>query len=305
MSAQNTTTTAGSSPLSAVHYENDVTFFSSFLDPYLKYGSGYFAHEGEGFEAAGVRMLDRAIDQAGLIAGRPARVLDVGSGWGSMFRRMKDRGVALEYDQINPSSVQRAHIAEHIGAARSTHEGVLETATVPEGAYDAVFLSDSFCHLSHKGAMLAKLARALAPNGRIVLQDTFFATEELFDRHRAAKTTRFIQSEVFGYAEIVPLEWLVRDAGAAGMRVAMLEEVTQHYHRTVAAWIAHLASLDAARFPLRDSTIRMLRLGAASMGYTTGHYFVVLAPRDSSRRGLEKTLKVLRGGGRSEERQGG
>ncbi len=64
--------------LSAVHYENDVAFFASFLDPYMKYGSGLFA-EGDDFEAASVRMLDRAIDQAGLAPGARARAC---STWG-------------------------------------------------------------------------------------------------------------------------------------------------------------------------------------------------------------------------------
>jgi cyclopropane-fatty-acyl-phospholipid synthase len=296
---------------SAKHYENEVSFFQGFLDRYLKYGSGYFA-PGDTFEEASVRMLDRAIDAARLPArvdaSGKARVLDIGSGWGSVFRRLGERlGSGLEYHQVNPSSVQRQFIADAIGTASWTHDAGLESAVLGEHTYDAVFVHDSYCHLKDKRAMLTKLAAALAPGGRIVLQDTFFASEEVEEQHRATRTTKFIQDDVFGFAEILAVPSLVRDASAAGLRVVSLEDVSEHYTQTVAAWLARLGSLDPAQFPLRDRTMRMLRQGGACMGYTTLHYLAVLAPHEASRQALKETLKAFRaserGNGARQERQ--
>jgi cyclopropane-fatty-acyl-phospholipid synthase len=282
-------------PPSAKHYQHEVLFFQSFLDPYLKYGSGYFAGD-DGIDEASVRMLDRAIGYANVLERRgKAVVLDVGSGWGSLHRRLLERtGGAIEYHDVNPSEAQRMYAADAIGSPAWTHRAELESAELPARRYDAVFLHDSFCHLSDKRTMLAKIAAALRPDGRVVVQDTFFGSEELWLQHRAAPTTRFIQEEVFGFAEILPLDALVRDAAAAGLHPTLIEDVTDHYRRTVAGWLARLDAPNDSRFAERDRTVRMLRRGAACMGYSTRHYLAVLAPQDSSFESLKRSLRSLR-----------
>jgi cyclopropane-fatty-acyl-phospholipid synthase len=128
----------------------------------------------------------------------------------------------------------------------------------------------------------------------VIIQDTFFASQEHFERAREAKTTRFIQEDVFGFAEILPVDALIRDAASSGLRVALLEDVSEHYKRTVAAWLERLHMLDGLRFPLRDATMRMLRQGGSCMGYSTLHYLAVLAPHDGSVRALKQTLRSMR-----------
>ena len=279
---------------SAVHYENDVEFFQAFLDPYMKYGSGYFA-PGDGFETASVRMLDRALADAGLpLQTGTARILDVGSGWGSVRRRLVEREIPMEYHQINPSQVQRAFIEEMFGPAASTHCCGLESAQLPDRYFDAIFMHDSFCHLDDKPAMLRKLARALKPNGRLVLQDTFYANSEFRDKAVDAMTTREIQEDLFGFAQIVPLDTFTQQLGAAGLSLRVLEDVSMHYKRTVAVWLHRLASVDSSRFPLKDACLRSLRRGAACMGYSTTHYFLVLSHQNGSLGGLNATLRKLR-----------
>ena len=279
---------------SAKHYEHDALFFESFLDGYMKYGAGYFL-PGDSFERASVRMLDRAIDSATLPAQGPVRVLDVGSGWGSLFRRLRERlGHRLDYRHVNPSSVQREHIAARIGTPAWTHGGGLESACLEDRAHDAIFVHDSFCHLADKRAMLAKLARSLVDGGRLLVQDTFFVSQSLFERHRAAPSTQFIQNEVFGFAEIRAVQTLVEDAAEAGLRLVFLEDISDHYQQTVEAWLSRLGALDAVRFPLRDPTRRMLLHGASCLGYTTAHCFVVLAAHQPRSRALKDTLRRLR-----------
>jgi len=294
MSAIQGTAAPATHSRSTKHYQHEVLFFQSFLDPYLKYGSGYFAGA-DGLDEASVRMLDRAIDHANVLQ-RPGKtvVLDVGSGWGSLQRRLLERtGGAIEYHDVNPSEVQRTYAAETIGAPAWRHAGALESAELPPCRYDAVFLHDSLCHMSDKHATLVKIAGALARDGRVVLQDTFFVSEEIWRRHRAAPTTRFIQKDVFGFAEILPLDALVRDAAAAGLYPAMIEDVTDHYKRTVAGWLAKLDALGPSRFVQRDDTMRMLRRGAACMGYTTRHYVAILAPQDLSFESLKRNFRSL------------
>ena len=245
-------------------------------------------------------MLDRALDEARLpLASGRARILDVGSGWGSVRRRLVEREIPMEYHQINPSAVQRAFIDATFGPAASTHGGGLESACLPDQYFDAIFMHDSFCHLDDKEAMLRKLASALKPGGRLVLQDTFYATPDFRDKAVDAKTTRSIQEDLFGFAQIVPLETFTQQLTAAGLSLTVLEDVSVHYKRTVAAWLHRLASIDGARFPLKDACLRSLKRGAACMGYSTTHYFLVLNRQNSTLGGLKETLYHLRTGMRT------
>ena len=53
---------------------------------------------------------------------------------------------------------------------------------------------------------------------------------------KGARTTRYIQEEIFGFAEIVSMASFARMASEAGLRLLHAEDVSDHYQRTVAAW---------------------------------------------------------------------
>lgn len=277
--------------LSATHYENDPAFFEAFLDPYIKYGPGYFTGD-EPFEVAAVRMLDRILDSARLPL-QGGTVLDVGSGWGPLRRRLRERAPGLRYHHVNPSSKQRAFIEERFGKADAEFCGTAEQAELPAKTYAAIFVSDALCHIRDRRSVLAKLRRALAPGGRILLQDTFFLSDELYAQHKSAASTRFVQEDVFGFADIPSVETFAREWAEAGLRLTAAEDVSSHYVRTVAAWLRRLERLDPRRFELRDACIRYLKMGAAGLDYTTCEMFMVLTARERSRAQLKANLSVL------------
>lgn len=282
---------------SAKHYENDAAFFASFLDPYMKYGSGYYVGS-ESFETAAVQMLDRSIDHA-LPQYKPQmRVLDVGSGWGAVPARLRHRNMDVEYHHINPSSVQREFIARAGLRVESVHAHGLERANLAPNSFDAIWVSDSFCHLSDKAEMLKKLSRALAPEGRLVLQDTFFLNDDTCRRALEARTTRFIQRDVFGYAELISLNAFTAQATLAGLQVRVLEDVSHSYLRTVNAWLYRLADVDSFRYPMKDDCRKYLVRAAACMGYTTAHYFCVMSKSGGTRQQLRDCLRGLRSSAR-------
>jgi cyclopropane fatty-acyl-phospholipid synthase-like methyltransferase len=275
-----------------IHYEDDPAFFESFLDPYLKYGSGYFLSDDEPLAPAALRMLDRAVD-AGRIP--PAgTVLDVGSGWGSMTRRLRERLPAVRYHHVNPTARQREYIARRFGDAERTFAGPVETAALPERTYDAIFFSDSLCHIRDRVEVLRRARQALVPGGRMVVQNNFFLSEELHRQHQDARATQYVQDEVFGFAEITALATFAREADQAGLRMVELEDISRHYLRTVAAWLHKLAPLDPRRFAARDRCIRYLTLSASGFDYSICEQFIVLQPLTPSSSVLKKNLSLMR-----------
>ncbi len=267
--------------LSASHYEHNPSFFQSFLDPYMKYGSGYYTNE-DSLDEAAQRMLDRSIDLAAL----PdcPRVLDVGSGWGASFRRLRERLPMLRYEHVNPSSAQRAHIEGVLGNADMTYPCLVEDAELPSQHYHAIFLSDSICHVRDRTSVLRKLRGSLAEGGKIVIQDTFFIDDEEYAAHRDAPTTAFVQKDIFGFAHIPSFETFVHEISSAGLRAIFVEDISQHYVRTINGWIGRLSRVAPEDNPLRDPCIRYLSRALPGLGYTLSQMTIVLVCHEPSRR---------------------
>ena len=146
-----------------IHYNNDPVFFSEFLDPYLKYGSGLFADDSSDFETAAVRMLDHSISLAQINAND--RILDIGCGWGSLYKRLIEKRPVNSYIGLTPSSEQISYIRRNINADCHLIEVDFENCIL-EDQFDVVFLNDSFCHLKEKQTQFQRISSLLKPNGR-------------------------------------------------------------------------------------------------------------------------------------------
>ena len=256
------------------HYDLDVDFFKSFLDPYLKYTCGLFDDKHRDLDGAAQNMLDFLISSAKI--GPTSRILEVGSGWGSMLRRLCEQGLGSNYVGISPSGRQNAFIRREI-ADVPLIEGSFESLVMDDlGRFDAIFLVGSFCHLSDKKAQLSRLKRLLNPGGRIVIEDSFFLSEELFQRHAHDPRTEYLQKQVFGYAEIPSLSGFADMTRNAGLRIASMLDTTDDYERTIAAWLARLTSATVTDKALAKSFTTYLGIAQAGWNYTTSNYVAVL-----------------------------
>jgi cyclopropane-fatty-acyl-phospholipid synthase len=79
----------------AAHYDLSNDLFAAFLDPTMSYSSARFdgsepTAAATRLEAAQLRKTDGILDLAGVRAG--TRVLEIGSGWGSLALRTAQRG---------------------------------------------------------------------------------------------------------------------------------------------------------------------------------------------------------------------
>ena len=117
----------------------------------------------------------RLLDQAGLAAG--ASCLDAGCGPGETMRLMaervgpKGRVVGLDVDEsLGALALERLHRAGHAQCAWHRHD-VAADAPIPGAPFDLVHARLLLFHLPERVAVLARLWDAVAPGGRLVVQD--------------------------------------------------------------------------------------------------------------------------------------
>ncbi|MGA2327665.1 MAG: uroporphyrinogen-III synthase [Bryobacteraceae bacterium] len=198
---------------------------------------------GEEWTTAFIAAMHRnAAERAALVveavgAGAVRRMLDLGGGSGAYsiaFARANPelRAEILDLDAVVP--IARGHIERADLAGRVTpHAGDLGAASYGQG-FDLVFIS-AICHMlgpEDNRAMLRKSLEALAPGGRIVIQDFILERGKTAPRHAALFALNMLvgTEEGSSYSEDEYSDWLrevgfiefrrVRLPGPTGLMIA-------------------------------------------------------------------------------------
>lgn len=227
------------------HYEVPPEFFARILGPHRKYSCCFWDEGARDLGAAEEAALAATCAHADLADGQ--RILELGCGWGSLALWMAERFPRSPVTAISNSAPQRRWIraeAERRGLANVQVHTIDANDFVPEGPFDRVVSVEMFEHLRNWEEMLGRVARALAPEGRVFLH--VFC-------HRAT---------AYEYRTDRPEDWLGRHFFTGGMMpsrdllhrldlpLAVEAEWTwsgENYRRTANAW---LERLDAERGPV-------------------------------------------------------
>jgi ubiquinone/menaquinone biosynthesis C-methylase UbiE len=173
--------------------------------------------------ASAASRFEREVDRlVALLALEPgSRVADVGAGKGEFALALAERVgpeghvYATEIDAGLRAKIERA--ARDAGLANLTVVEALEDATgLPDGCCDAIFLRSVYHHLTKPELVLASLARALRPGGRLAVID-FRPTRWL-----ALWTPKDVPADRGGHG--VRPEIVSREAAAAGFEPLGVEE---------------------------------------------------------------------------------
>jgi cyclopropane-fatty-acyl-phospholipid synthase len=232
-------TVDGSRANIAAHYDLSNELFAAFLDPTMSYSCAWFDDSEPiaaaiGLEEAQLRKIDGILDLAGVQAG--TRVLEIGSGWGSLAVRAAQRGAHVTTITLSREQMRLAR--ERVAAAGLS--GLVEVRVQDyrevEGEYDAIVSVEMIEAVgeAYWPAYFAALDRLLAPGGRIGIQaitmahDRFLATRRSFS---------WIQKHIFP-GGIIPSLQAVGDTLAAHttLRVTRQRELRPHYARTLRLW---------------------------------------------------------------------
>ncbi|WP_078600700.1 methyltransferase domain-containing protein [Streptomyces violens] len=213
------------------------------------------------------------------------RCLEIGSGGGSVARWLAARVVPT--GEVTATDVKPHHIAEMPGLSVVRHDVV--TDPLPEAAFDLIVARLVLQHLPERGAVLAKLVRALKPGGLLQIDefDTSYEPPLLAPDARAAGLyTAFLRAKAAamragggdphwgrrvpaamraaGLVDIDPQPFIEsRHAASAGLRL----QLHHTYHlrdKLIAAGMTE-RDLEEVRALMRDPSFR----AASSILYST------------------------------------
>lgn len=232
-------TLSGSRRNISEHYDLSNDFFRLLLDETMTYSAGVFTDPHASMADASIAKIDRLCRKLEL--GPDDHLLEIGTGWGAFaIRAAQEFGCRVTTTTI--SREQYAHTAARIEA-----EGLegridlrLEDYRKLEGRFDAIVSVEMIEAVGHEyyGEFFRTCERLGKPDARFAMQAITIA-----DQHydRARRTVDFIKRYIFPGSNIPSttalLEAATRDSD---WRLRHMEDITEHYCRTLAEWRANL-----------------------------------------------------------------
>jgi cyclopropane-fatty-acyl-phospholipid synthase len=214
------------------HYDLPVDFWRPWLDLQLVYSCAYFPKPNATLEEAQVAKLDLICRKLRLRPGD--RFLDMGCGWGALVCHaakhygVRARGVTLSERQAEYAAEQ----IHRMGLAGSCHVEVRNFFDVEAlGPFDKIASVGAVEHVQSLGEYFAHAHRALEPGGWFLNHGiTTCPTNPL------REGDSFLDRYVFPDYHIASIGETVGAAERAGFDVRDVENLREHYARTVENW---------------------------------------------------------------------
>ncbi len=251
-SARNAPIALATHAANAQHYEVPASFFALVLGPHAKYSCGLWPERGGDLAGSEAAMLALTAERAGIVAGQ--RVLDLGCGWGSFSLWCAERHPSCSVLAVSNSKSQAEFIR---GAAdrRGLSNVTVVTADVndfeTELRFDRVVSIEMFEHVRNHGALLARIARWLTPEGRLFVHH--FAHRSAAYPYETERDDDWMGRLFFTGGMMPSDDWLL--AFQDDLRVVQRWRVSgTHYQRTSEAWLAALDRNAARALPILRET---------------------------------------------------
>lgn len=223
------------------HYDIDPQVFELFLDENMNYSCAYFEEGTEGLDKAQQRKMDLIAQKIDLNAGN--KLLDVGCGWGNVLLYYSKKydcnttGLTIAENQakVIKNKAEEMNLGDKVSVVV---EHFQETSLPPE-SFDKIIFIGSIVHIEDRSGA-AKLTHSLLKNGgKSLISETYLPQKEKVTPDRASN---FISQEIFGYGNLITPGEEIRFLEEAGFELLDVENITDHYVKTLDIWIDRIKS---------------------------------------------------------------
>jgi cyclopropane-fatty-acyl-phospholipid synthase len=269
------------------HYDQPVEFYRCFLDEAMLYSCAYYDDGVATLDAAQQAKMDHILRKVRLRAGE--RLLDIGCGWGGLVvhaaRRFGAQAVGITLSRRQYEEARR-----RVALAGLEAQVTIELRDYRElqgERFDKIVSVGMFEHVGRarlpqyfRSALEALRPGGLFLNHGIANQD---ATQD-------GRATGFLGRFIFPDGELVTIGDALRVAEESGFEVRDVENLREHYARTLRAWIANLERNRAAAVAAAGEAayqLWRLYLAGSAQGFRVGRLGIfqsLLARRHSDGR---------------------
>ena len=255
----------------AHHYDLSNELYRLFLDDDLNYSCAYFLKPDDSLEVAQQNKLRHIAAKLALQPGQ--RILDIGSGWGSMAFFLAEHadvevlGITLSVDQ-HALATQRARDRGLNGRVRFEIKDYRDVG----GHFDRIVSIGMFEHvgIGHYRGFFTKLAELLTEDGVALIHSIGRAG-------RPGVTSAWIRKHIFPGGYVPALSEVHGALEQSGLWVVDLEILRRHYAETLLAWerrFQHNRGKIAALLDERFCRMWEFYLIAAELGFRYGKQMV-------------------------------
>ncbi len=222
------------------HYDVGNQFYELVLGPAMTYSCARFATDTTTLEDAQSAKHELICRKLGLgeVVRAGGRLLDVGCGWGSMaihaatHHDVEVVGVTISEEQ---ATYARRRV-DQLGLADRVDIRIQDYREVPDGPFDAISSIGMAEHVgsSHMAEYFERLHSLLRPGGRLL--------NHAISSVGGSKLSRrsFVYRYVFPDGELLDISETVGTMERAGFEVRDVENLREHYARTLRHWVANL-----------------------------------------------------------------
>jgi cyclopropane-fatty-acyl-phospholipid synthase len=241
------------------HYDVGNRFYERVLGPSLTYSCAVFETDDATLEEAQAAKHELICRKLGLQRGD--RLLDVGCGWGSMaMHAARHHGAQVIGVTISSRQVEAAkqRVADE-GLGDLVDIRLQDYRDVDDGPFDAICSIGMFEHVgrSRTAEYFGRLHELLRPQGRLLNH----AISRPPSDHTAIAPRSFIGRYVFPDGELLDVGTTVQALEEVGFEARHVEELREHYARTLRHWVANLErEWDAAVDDVGVTRARVWRL---------------------------------------------
>jgi cyclopropane-fatty-acyl-phospholipid synthase len=253
------------------HYDQPVPFYRSFLDGNLVYSCAYFDEGVETIEQAQLAKIDYSLRKLRLKRGE--RLLDIGCGWGALVVHAAQEFGAYVLG-VTLSERQCEEARRRISAAGVGDRARVECwdyRELPATTFDKIISIGMFEHVGRQ-----RLPEYFSTAHKLLKDGGLFLNHGIANQHRTlpdGRASGFMERFIFPDGELVNVSDALQFAEAAGFEVRDVENLREHYVRTLRAWVANLErNRDEAVAAAGEQSYRAWRLymAGSAQGFRVG-----------------------------------